>query len=128
MLRVGLSTGGRQLEAWKVVLLRGSTLVRQNFAILDRKFGARWRVQKVAAHQSRADVDSGRLSRHEWLGNSKADEMARSERLGMRCLQVMSTPTERGGTRRLIWPISCLYICSSGEWSADAKSGRCGDS
>ena len=51
---------------------------RQVFAILDRKFGSRWRVQKVAAHQSRAEVDPGRLSRHEWFGNSKSDEMARS--------------------------------------------------
>ena len=50
---------------------------RQVFATLDRKFGSFWRVQKVA-HQSRAEVDSGRLSRHEWLGNPEADEMARS--------------------------------------------------
>ena len=32
----------------------------------------------MAAHQSRAEVDSGCLSHHAWLGNSKADEMARS--------------------------------------------------
>ena len=31
----------------------------------------------MAAHQSRAEVDSGRLSHHEWFGKSKADEMAR---------------------------------------------------
>ena len=46
-------------------------------------------------------------------------------RLGMRWLQVMSALTERRGTRRLIWPIlteAALYICSSGEWSADTKS------
>ena len=32
----------------------------------------------MAAHQSRVEVDLGRLSHHEWSGNSKADEMARS--------------------------------------------------
>ena len=32
----------------------------------------------MAAHRSRAEVDSGRLSHHAWLGNSKADEMTRS--------------------------------------------------
>ena len=49
---------------------------RQVLAVLDRKFGSRWRLQKVAALQSRADVDSGRLSHHAWSGNSKAEEMA----------------------------------------------------
>ena len=57
-------------------MLRGSTLVRRHletsFAMSDRKFGSRWRVQKVAAHQSRAEVDSVRLSHHEWFGKSKA--------------------------------------------------------
>ena len=46
--------------------------------MLDKKFVSRWRVQKVAAHQSRVEVDLGRLSHHEWSGNSKAAEMARS--------------------------------------------------
>ena len=45
---------------------------RQVFSMLDKKFGSRWQVQKVAAHQSRADVDSCRLSHHAWLGNFKA--------------------------------------------------------
>ena len=52
---------------------------RQVFSMLDKKFGSRWRVQKVAAHQSRAEVDSGCLSHYAWSGNSKADEMARSD-------------------------------------------------
>ena len=101
---------------------------RQVFAILDRKFGSRWHVQKVAAHQSCAEVDSGRLSHHEWSGNSKADEMAR-----------------RGATRYAVVPgdvyaheaawdkatdvahflsEAALYICSSGECSVDTKSAE----
>ena len=39
---------------------------RQVFDLLDRRgFAGRWNVQKVAAHRSRAEVDSGRLSHHE---------------------------------------------------------------
>ena len=51
---------------------------RHVFSVLDKKFGSRWRVHMVAAHQSRAEVDSGCLSRHAWLGNSKAEVTARS--------------------------------------------------
>ena len=40
--------------------------------MLDKKFGSRWRVQKVAAHQSRVEVDLGRLSHYEWSGNSQS--------------------------------------------------------
>ena len=86
-------------------------LWRQVVAILNSKFGSRWRVQKVAAHQSRVEVDSGRLSRHEWLDNSKLMKWLAAARLGMRWPQVMSTP-------------KALYICSSGEWSPDAEGAE----
>ena len=88
--------------------------------------GSRWRVQKVAAHQSRADVDSGRLSHHEWLGNSKADEMARS---GATRYAVTRGDVDAHGAA---WDKAtdlahflseaALYICSSGEWAAEARS------
>ena len=42
-------------------------------------------------------------------------------RLGMRWPQVMSTPTGRRGTRRLIWPSSCLRLLFT---SARLANGR----
>ena len=42
-------------------------------------------------------------------------------RLGMRWHQVMSTPVERRGTRRLMWPISCPWLLFT---SARLESGR----
>ena len=42
-------------------------------------------------------------------------------RLGMRWPQVISTPTERRGTRRLIWPCSCLRLLFT---SARLANGR----
>ena len=63
----------------KAVLLRGSTLVRRHLETGLFNFRQEIRyslaVQKVGAHQSRAEVDSGRLPHHAWLGNSKADEL-----------------------------------------------------
>ena len=41
--------------------LRLTSVIVFGEMVLVRKFGSRWRVQKVAAHQSRAEVDSGRL-------------------------------------------------------------------
>ena len=88
-------------------MLRGSTLVRRH---LERSLFnvRRWRVQKVAAHQSRVEVDLGRLSHHEWSGNSKADEM------GMRWFQVMSAPMDRRGIRLQIWPTFCVRLLCVG--------------
>ena len=45
---------------------------------LQMHFGAQRKL--IEAVQSRAEVDSGRLSHYAWLGNSKVDEMARSGR------------------------------------------------
>ena len=56
-------------------------------------------------------MDLGRLSHHEWSGNSKADEMARS---GATRLQVMSASTGRRGIRLQIWSTFCLrLLCTS---------------
>ena len=94
--------------------------------MLDKKFGSRWRVQKVAAHQSRAEVDSGRLSHHAWLGNSKADEMARSgaTRYAMAPgdVYVHGAAWDKAADLAPFLTEAALYICSSGEWSAETKS------
>ena len=83
---------------------------RQVFSMLDKKFDSRWRVQKVAAHQSRAEVDSGRLSHHEWSGNSRADEMARSG--ATRCAVAPGDVCAHGrrGIRLQIWHTLCLRL------------------
>ena len=101
---------------------------RQVFAILDRKFGSRWRVQKVAAHQSRAEVDSGRPSHHECLGNSKADEMARSgaTRYAVAPGDVYAhgAAWDKATDLALFLSEAALHICSSGEWSSDVKKAE----
>ena len=94
--------------------------------MLDKKFGSRWRVQKVAAHQSRAEVDSGCLSHHAWSGNSKADEMARSgaTRYAVAPGDVYAhgAAWDKATDLAQFLTGAALYICSSGEWSADTKS------
>ena len=91
--------------------------------MLDKKFGSRWRVQKVAAHQSRVEVDLGCLSHHEWSGNYKADEMALARyavALGDVCPHGAAWDTAADLAHFL--SEAALYICSSGEWSADTRS------
>ena len=99
---------------------------RQVFSMLDKKFGSRWRVQKVAAHQSRAEVDSGCLSRHAWSGNSKADEMARSgaTRYAVAPGDVYAhgAAWDKATDLAHFLTEAALYICSSAEGSADTKS------
>ena len=71
---------------------------RPVFDLLDRKFAGRWQVQKDAAHRPRAEVESGQMSHHYWLGNSKADATARNGVSKYAGLQVMSTHMLRRGT------------------------------
>ena len=94
--------------------------------MLDKKVGSRWRVQEVAAHQSRAEVDSGRLSHHPWLGNSKADEMTRSSAtrhaVAPGDVYAHGAAWEKATDLAHCLTEAALYICSSGEWWADTKS------
>ena len=71
-------------------------------------------------------MDRGRLSHHEWSGNSQADEMARSgaTRYSVAPGDVRAHGTAWDKSADLAHYLSeaALYICSSGEWSADTKS------
>ena len=93
---------------------------RQVFDLLDRKFAGRWKVQKVAAHRSRAEVESGRLSHHEWLGNSKADAMARSGAskyaVAPGNVHAHVAAWDKATDLAHVLSEAGLYICSSSEW------------
>ena len=68
---------------------------------------------------SRVEVDLGRLSHHEWSGNSKADEMDRSgatryaEAPGDVCTH--GAAWDKGTDLAHFLSEAALYICSSGE-------------
>ena len=99
---------------------RFTDIWRQVFSMSDKKLGSRRRVQKVAAHQSRAGVDTGRLSLHAWLGNSKADEMARSgaTRYAVAPGDVYAhgAAWDKATDLAHFLTEAALYSCSPGEW------------
>ena len=131
MLRVSLSTGGGQLEEVKAVLLRGSTLVRRHLETSLFNDGQEIRFSVAGAEGGRLTyrglkwIQAVCLAMHgqaiprlmKWLA---------AARLGMRWLQVMSTLTGRRWDKATdlaqFLTGAALYICSSGEWSADTKS------
>ena len=100
----------------------------KSFQCWTRKSDSRWRVQEVAAHQSRTEVDSGRLSHHAWLGNSKADEMNRSSAtrhaVAPGDVYAHGAAWDKATDLAHCLTEAALYICSSGEWWADTKSAR----
>ena len=112
------------------MLLRGSTLVRCHLetSLFNVRQEIRFSVAGAEGGGSpiAAEVDSGRLSHHAWSGNSKVDKMARSgaTRYAVAPGDVYAhgAAWDKATDLAHFLTEAPLYICSSGEWSADTKS------
>ena len=109
----------------------GLNIGSPTFGDKDRTFSGGWCVQMVAAHRSRAEVDSGRMSQHEWLGNSKTDDMACSgaSRYAVTPGDVYAHGAAWDKATDLAHFLfeAGLHICSSCERQSDSKSADVDD-